>query len=109
MKITTELEKLAELRDCGDLSEEEFEKAKALLLYGEKAESISTTRLCPDPRTDREKKKKTMLLVALLATLAAAFSAGSVIIAPSLVSAGNLIFWVGLSSYGWISHLRLKV
>ncbi|MDC0259487.1 SHOCT domain-containing protein [Verrucomicrobiales bacterium] len=37
MSITSELKKLTSLKDRGDLSQAEFENAKALLLPGENA------------------------------------------------------------------------
>ena len=99
MSITTELEKLSSLKDRGDLSESEFEKAKALVLSGEKP---------ADALAKRDKDRKTQFLIAFFATLGALFSGGSLILDPSLFTAGVLIFWLGLSTAGWMSYSKAK-
>ncbi|MCE9519855.1 MAG: SHOCT domain-containing protein [Verrucomicrobia bacterium] len=48
MSINSELEKLIFLRDRGDLTQAEFEKAKALLLSEESPETISSRRTTSD-------------------------------------------------------------
>lgn len=42
MNLVSDLEKLVSLRDCGALSESEFEQAKALLLSGESSKTTSS-------------------------------------------------------------------
>ncbi len=108
MNITSELEKLASLRDCGNLSQAEYEQAKALLLSGRGPETKPPTLPIQETGEESNKKRKTQLLCAVFSTLAAALSGVSAIIAPSLGSIGILIFWVGLSSFWWISHSKLK-
>jgi len=46
--ITSELEKLASLRDRGDLSQAEFEKAKELLLSDENTDATLDNRSSPN-------------------------------------------------------------
>lgn len=54
MNINTELEKLISLRDRGDLSQAEFEKAKQILLSDDNSKTTSpqeTTRVVSNPAT----------------------------------------------------------
>jgi hypothetical protein len=48
MNITSELEKLISLRDRGDLSQPEFEKAKQMLLSDDSSETPSPQRASRD-------------------------------------------------------------
>ena len=108
MSITSELERLSAIRDRGDLSPAEFEKAKRLLLSDEGAEATPVEEPAPSPAAAHEKKRRTMFLVAILSSVAAALSATSMIINPSPFSVGSLMMWLGLSSYWWVTLTKLK-
>lgn len=99
MTISTEIEKLTNLRDKGDLTQEEFEKAKALLLSGEKL---------PETTSDKEKKLKTQKWVAILLTITVGLSSGSALIKPSPVNMVLVILWVVAATLAWSSYSRLK-
>ena len=84
MNIATELEKLTSLKDRGDLSLDEFTKAKESLLFGDSTMPAydDEANALPPPRKSKVAEPKLYLLIAVLSTIAAALSGGSVIINP---------------------------
>ena len=106
MSITAELEKLISLRDQGDLSQAEFEKAKALLLSGEEASSQPVSP--PVTLAERDKKRKTQFLCAVLSTVAAALSICSAFLNPSVLKIVILLIWVTAAIFWWVSYSKLK-
>ena len=107
MSITAELEKLISLRDQGDLSQAEFEKAKALLLSGEE-EASSPPASPPATLAERDKKRKTQFLCAVLSTVAAALSICSAFLNPSVLKIVILLIWVTAAIFWWVSYSKLK-
>ena len=108
MSITSELEKLISLRDRGDLTETEFEKAKAILLAGQTAATTSVQNASPVPLEEegQEKKKKVQLLTAVLSTVAAVLSAISAIIATSPLKLLAFGLFAAAAIGNWIVYLR---
>ncbi|NNC88431.1 MAG: SHOCT domain-containing protein [Akkermansiaceae bacterium] len=85
MPIASDLEKLVLLRDNGDLSQAEFEKAKERLLTDEVAKETPASKGKEPslPEESEEGKPKQILLIAILSTVAAALSGGAAAINPS--------------------------
>ena len=106
MSIAGELEKLSSLRERGELSDEEFQQAKALLLSGESAEPAPAS--VPDVSEKGNKERRTQFLVALLSTVAALLSGASAALDPSLFKIGMVIFWMGLSITWWVTYSKAK-
>jgi len=108
--ITSELEKLASLRDRGDLSQAEFEKAKELLLSEENTDATLDNRSSPNNSAgERERNPlKTRLLVSILSTVSAAFAGGSAAIDPSPISLLVLALFVVASTLSWTWYARLR-
>jgi hypothetical protein len=104
MNISSELEKLAELRDRGDLSKEEFEKAKSMVLSGQASGDFSSD----NKASDLEKKTKTYRLISILSTITVALSAGSAIIAPSPINVLILVLFVVASTLNWAEYNKLR-
>jgi|GEM_PF-1108402 hypothetical protein len=104
MSITTDLEKLASLRDQGDLSQAEFEKAKERLLSEDAIEGsqIREEDAPPLPKKGGEEKPERYLLIAVLSTIAAAFATGSAIIAPSPISLLVFGLFAVAATLNWI-------
>ena len=115
MSIISELERLSALRDRGDLSDEEFDKAKAIVLSGKEVlepafdETTSEERIviteAPDELTRR---KQTHFLVGVFATIAAVFSAVSAVLDPSKLQIVIFVIWVLASVAGWSTYSKLK-
>lgn len=102
MSITSELEKLSSLRERGDLSDAEFEQAKALLLSGK--DTASEPPPLPSGEAPAEKNNRGMhLAIAICTTVAAVMSAISAALDPNAPSFASLLIWSGLSIYWWIS------
>ena len=115
MSIISELERLSALRDRGDLSDEEFDKAKAIVLSGknemepasDETESAKGTAFTEAPE-ELTKRKKTHFLVGVFATIAAVFSAVSVVLDPSKLQIVIFVIWVLASVAGWSTYSKLK-
>lgn len=111
MTIASELEKLVLLRDRGDLSQAEFEKAKEQLLAGEASEASPATYRNQPPLAEdgQEGKPKQTLLIATLSTIAAAFSAASAAINPSPLSLLAFGLFTVAATLNWIAVFKRKV
>ncbi|MDB4357390.1 SHOCT domain-containing protein [Mariniblastus sp.] len=105
MNITTELEKLVSLKDRGDLSQLEFERAKERLLFGEVTDSVDSNSL-PLPKKYKESKPNHYLLIATLSTIAMAFSGVSALINPNPLSLIGFALFMIASLLNWIAFLR---
>lgn len=112
MPIVSDLERLALLRDSGDLSQAEFEKAKERLLSEEvTGVSPSTERNQPPLAQEGQGgKPKHTLLIAILSTIAAALMAGSAAINPSPLKLLALALFIIAATLNWIvfSKRRLR-
>ena len=108
MNISSELEKLISLRDRGELSQKEFEKAKAVLLSGEHAGPIEVHKANSKTLAEKKKKCKTHLLTAGLLTLTAALSGVSVSINPSPLKVILIVLWVVAATLAWSTYFRFK-
>lgn len=109
MSLSSELEKLISLRERGELTPAEFETAKKRLLAGgEVVAPPPIPETAPDELTDKRKKRGIQLLTAILASVAAALSAGSVLINPSPLKLIILLIWVVAATFGWIGYAKLK-
>lgn len=108
MNLISEFEKLAAMRDRGDLTAEEFTRAKALLLNEQEGKTtLSTMPSSAVPLNNKEsKQKRTQLIIASCATLTAILSAVSVILNPSGTSVGLLIMWGGLAAWNWSLYAK---
>lgn len=107
MSIASELEKLTALRDRGDLSQSEFERAKALLLSG-KANEVQPPALPASGRPGQAgKKRRTQLVIAVCATITAALSGASLAINPNPLKGVLLLLWAVVAVAGWISWSRM--
>ena len=99
MYISSELEKLTSLKERGDLTQKEFEKAKAFLLSGQKL---------PDTALEKIKKLKSQKLAAILLTITAGLSSGSALIKPSPLHLVLVILWVVAATLCWASYFAMK-
>ena len=109
MNLISEFEKLAAMRDRGDLTAEEFTRAKALLLNEQEGKATLSTSMSSSavPLNNKEsKQKRTQLIIASCATLTAILSAVSVILNPSGTSVGLLIMWGGLAAWNWSLYAK---
>ncbi len=86
MAIRSDLERLVSLRDCGDLSQEEFEKAKDLLLSGENDEASLKEHDCGACLTRNKKELKTKLWCAALLTITWTMSLVAALMNPSALN-----------------------
>jgi|TARA_B110000305_G_scaffold65627_1_gene73367 hypothetical protein len=111
MPIVSDLEKLALLRDRGDLSQAEFEKAKERLLSGEvPGVSPSTERNQPLIAQEGQGcKPKHTLLIAILSTIAAALMAGSAAINPSPLKLLAFALFTVAATLNWIEFSKRRV
>ena len=108
MAIATDLEKLVSFRDHGDLCQAEFEKVKERLL-SEEATSGSVgdeTDQLPLRKQLKEDKPKRGLLIAVLSTIAAIFSAGSAVIDLSPLSLLAFALFIVASTLNWIQFIK---
>lgn len=108
MNITTELEKLTSLKDRGDLTQKEFEKAKERLLFcdAERAPEVDEANSLPLPKKGETNGSNHYFLIAFLSTIAVAFSGGSVALGPNSL---NLIAFAGFtiaSTLNWVSFFK---
>lgn len=85
MPIASDLEKLVSLKDRGELSQAEFEKAKERLLSREVTGAPPTTEGDQPPIAleGQGENSKHTLLIAIFSVIAAALMAGSAAINPS--------------------------
>ena len=107
MSVTEELEKLVSLRDGGDLTEAEFQKAKELLLAGGEAGATVVPQLPSASPAKEEKSRTTQLLIGIFAALAALMSALSAMINPSPLKIASVVIWTIVAVVGWVSYVRL--
>ena len=107
MSIASNLEKLVSLRDKGDLSQVEFEKAKERLLSGDFPDDASSQT--PVRKAVGGENPKNTFLIAILSTISAALAIGSATIDPSPVS------WLAFSGFAvasmlnWILYFKQKI
>ena len=108
MTIISDLEKLVSLKDSGDLSQAEFEKAKERLLSSEVTAASPATEGNQPSLTEEVEgaKPKQTLLIAILSTLAAALSAGSLAINPSPLKFLAFAFFTIGSTLHWIAFFK---
>ena len=111
MPIASDLEKLVLLRDSGDLSQAEFEKAKERLLTDEvTGASPDTERNGPSlPEEGEGAKPKQILLIAILSTIAAALSGGSAAINPTPLSVLAFAGFTIASALNWNLFAKSRV
>ncbi|MFT4548876.1 MAG: hypothetical protein ACI9MB_002844 [Verrucomicrobiales bacterium] len=111
MTIASDLEKLVLLRDRGDLSQPEFEKAKERLLSGEVTGVSPATETNQPALPDEVEggRPKHTLLIAILSTIAAAFSTGSAVIDPSPLSLLAFVGFTVASTLNWIVFSKRRV
>ncbi len=108
MNITTELEKLTSLKDLGDLTLAEFEKAKERLLFGDVncASKVDESNSLPLPKKAEANGSNHYFLIAFLSTIAVAFSGGSAFLSPSSL---KLIAFAGFTiaaTLNWVAFLK---
>ena len=111
MPIASDLEKLVSLRDRGDLSQAEFEKAKERLLSGEITGGSPATERNQHPLHEKAKggRPKHTLLIAILSTIAAALSAGSAAINPSPLKLLAFACFIVAATLNWIVFSKRSV
>ena len=111
MPIASDLERLVSLRDRGDLSQAEFEKAKERLLSVEVtgASQASETNPPPLPKEGEGGMPQRYLLIATLSTIAAACSAGSAIIDPSPISLVAFALFTVAATLNWIEFSKRRL
>ena len=108
MPIASDLEKLVSLRDGGDLSQAEFEKAKERLLSGD-VPGVS-------PSTERNQsalsqegqggKRKHTLLIAILSTIAAALSGAAAVIGSSPIGLVAFALFTVAATLNWVEFSK---
>ena len=110
MSVVSDLEKLVALRDSGDLSHGEFEKAKEGLLSGEVTEvSPATERNRPPfPEGGKASKSQHTFLVAILSTIAAVFMAVSAAINPSPLELLAFALFATAATLNWFAFLKYR-
>lgn len=108
MPLTSDLEKLIVLRDRGDLSPAEFQKAKDRLLSGDVPEGSPASEMNRPARPEKVggDKPKPTLLVAILSTCAAAFSGGSAMIKPSALGALAFACFAVAATLNWALFIK---
>lgn len=102
--MTSELEKLVSLRDRGDLSQAEFEKAKALLLSNQETGAVTGH----ETTSEEGKERRTWLLVANLMTVTVALSVVSVALNPSAIKLVLVVLWTVASALAWVTYSRTR-
>lgn len=108
MSISAEIEKLSSLRDRGDLSPAEFEKAKAILLSDGGMDSQPAPSPIPASLEKMIKQRETHLLCAVLTAVAAALNGVAILLNPSALKIVTMILWSVASIFWWSSYLQLK-
>jgi hypothetical protein len=108
MKVSTDLEKLMSFRDRGDLSHEEFERAKELLLSGNNNQDSLNEKGNPDRFAKKKKELKTAFLCAVLLSITWLMSLGSAIINPSALHLVLVASWAVAATLSWVSYSRAK-
>lgn len=108
MAIRSDLERLVSLRDCGDLSQEEFEKAKDLLLSGENDEASLKEHDCGACLTRNKKELKTQLWCAALLTITWTMSLVAALINPSALNLVLIGTWAVAATLSWVSYFQKK-
>lgn len=108
MNITTELEKLTSLKDRGDLTQKEFEKAKERLLFCdvEGASEMDEAESLPRPKKGESNGSNHYFLIAFFSTIAVVFSGGSAAIGPNSL---KLIAFAGFTvaaTLNWVSFFK---
>ena len=98
MSVASEIEKLARLRDSGDLSLEEFEQAKAQVL--------GQAGAAPKAESAKGSNPKFLLFIATLWTITAAMSGASLALNPSELKVLVCVVNVGLSILYWVLYRR---
>ena len=110
MSIATELQQLTSMRNRGDLTQEEFERAKERLLAEDAndASQAVETKTPPVPGESNESRSYQNLVVAILSTIAAAFSAGSALLDPSPISLLAFALFTVAATLNWIAVSKRK-
>ena len=103
MSIGDELEKLSALKAKGDLSPEEFEKAKALLLDKQQVPVLVDAM---SPRKPTGKEVRMRLLSAVLMTLAAVMSGVSLGLGPNPLKIVAFLCFVVAAIFSWLSYAK---
>ena len=109
MQLGTELEKLTSLRNQGDLSPAEFDAAKTRLLSGEVMGASQAAEADAPPLPAEGKRggpKQHHLLIAILSTIVATFSAGSVVIAPGPISLLAFSLFAFAAALNWMEFFK---
>lgn len=107
MNISSEPEKLVSLRDRGDLSQAEFDQAKALLLSEQDDGATPHGKNTDGSLSEMNKKRKVYLIASAGTTLAAALSGVSATISPSPVKLVVVLCWVVAAGLWWHSYSKL--
>lgn len=104
MSISTDLEKLVSLRDRGNLSPSEFEKAKERLLSEEVPDvsPIIDGNQSAVPEESEGAKPGRSRLIAVLSTVPVVFLAGSSAIDPSLLKLLALTGFTVAATLNWM-------
>ena len=108
MPIASDIEKLVSLRDCGDLSQAEFEKAKERLLSGE-VPGVSPSAERNQTALSHEGqggKRKHTLLIAILSTIAAALSGGAAVIGSSPIGLVAFALFTVAATLNWVEFSK---
>lgn len=110
MPIASDLEKLVSLRERGDLSQAEFDKAKERLLSEEVTGASPATETNEPlfPETTKGGRPNRSLLIAFLSTIAAAFSGGSAVIDPSPIALVAFALFTVAATLNWIEFLKRR-
>lgn len=110
MPIASDLEKLVLLRDSGDLSQAEFEKAKERLLSREDpgVSPANESNRPPLPEEVKGGKSRHTLLIAILQTIAAASFAGSAAINPSPLKLLAFACLTVAATLNWIAFSKRR-
>ncbi len=111
MSIVKELEALSALRERGDLTAAEFAQAKQRVLTGNAhgattAGTAISQALSPQPLRNQPDHKR---LIAILSTVALAFSATSAAIAPAPLSLLAFALFATACTLNWASYFRREM
>lgn len=108
MEIGSELEKLVSLRERGELSREEFEKAKQALFFRDclQESKVPSGKSSKPEANSNNGKSQPYLLIAVLSTVAMVFSGGSAMIGPTPLKYLAFALMATASILNWNEFLK---